>query len=59
MPLALVPIAITAPRFLAAAFNPVSLNACVFALAAVALLNAADLPSAGRCVRTQPSAEAP
>jgi hypothetical protein len=59
MPLALVPIAITSPHFLAAAFNPVSLNACVFALAAVALLNVANLPSAGRCVRTQPSAEAP
>ena len=58
MPLALLGVALTAPLFLVAAFNPVTLNACVFALAAVALLNAADLPSAGRCVRTPPG-EAP
>jgi hypothetical protein len=58
MPLALVSVALSAPGFLAAAFNPVTLNACVFALAAVALLNGADLPSARRCVRTPPR-EAP
>jgi hypothetical protein len=58
MPLALVSVAVSAPLFLVAAFNPVTLNVCVFALAAVALLNAADLPSAGRCVRTPPG-EAP
>jgi hypothetical protein len=58
MPLALIGVAMSAPRFLVAAFNPVTLNVCVFALAAVALLNAADLPSASRCVRT-PAREAP
>jgi hypothetical protein len=58
MPLALVGVSLNAPGFLVAAFNPVSLNVCVAAIAAVALLNAADLPTAGRCVRTPPR-EAP
>ena len=39
------------PRFLVAAFNPVTLNACVIALSTIALLSARDLPSASRCLR--------
>jgi len=55
MPLALLAVALQSPAFLTAAFNPVSLNAAVFALAAVCLLgDPDDLPSAARCVRTPP-----
>jgi hypothetical protein len=39
------------PRFLVSAFNPVTLNACVIALAAIALLSSRNLPSASRCRR--------
>ena len=39
------------PRFLVAAFNPVTLNGCVIALSTIALLSARDLPSASRCLR--------
>jgi hypothetical protein len=39
------------PRFLVAAFNPVTLNGCVIALSTIALLSARDLPSASRCRR--------
>jgi len=41
------------PRFLVSAFNPVTLNACVIALSAIALLSSRDLPSASRCRRRQ------
>jgi hypothetical protein len=51
MPLALVAVAIGSPGFLMAAFNPVSLNLGVFALAAIALIEGRDLPSARRCLR--------
>jgi uncharacterized membrane protein YphA (DoxX/SURF4 family) len=44
------------PRFLIAAFNPVSLNACIIALASIALITARDLPSASRCRRRRPDA---
>ncbi len=55
MPLAIIGVSIRSPGFLSAAFNPVSLNVSVGALAAVALLEGgAGLPSASRCVR-QPS----
>ena len=39
------------PRFIVAAFNPVTLNGCVIALSTIALLSARDLPSAARCRR--------
>jgi uncharacterized membrane protein YphA (DoxX/SURF4 family) len=39
------------PRFLTSAFNPVTLNGCVIALALIALLSSRDLPSAKRCRR--------
>jgi uncharacterized membrane protein YphA (DoxX/SURF4 family) len=48
---AIVLVAWFSPRFLAAAFNPVTLNGCVIALSAIALLSARDLPSASRCRR--------
>ncbi len=51
MPAAALAVALQSPRFLVAAFNPVSLNVAVFALAATALLSAPDLPSASRCAR--------
>ena len=54
MPLATMGVAITSPRFLTMAFNPVALNASIFALAAIAMLQSIDLPSARRCVRRMP-----
>jgi len=46
-------IAITAPTYLSAAFNPLTLNLAVAALAAIAIIFAGrDLPSATRCRRT-------
>lgn len=54
MPAATVGVMLSSPGFLVTAFNPVVLNLSVFALAAVALQAAADLPSAKRCVRQAP-----
>lgn len=51
---ATVSVTITSPQFLAAAFNPVSLNVLMVALALVGLLASRDLPSARRCLREQP-----
>jgi len=51
MILALVSVAIQAPGYLAAAFNPVTLNLAVVALATIALLSSRDLPTARRCKR--------
>ena len=53
MAAATVGVAATSPRYLIAAFNPVTLNLCVFALAWVALLTADDRPSAARCARSK------
>ena len=39
------------PRFLTYAFNPVTLNGCVLALATIALISSRDLPSSSRCHR--------
>jgi hypothetical protein len=50
-------VAANSPQFLAAAFNPVSLNVLMAALALVGLLASRDLPSARRCLRTQPEGE--
>lgn len=49
-------VAVASPRFLGAAFNPVSLNAIVIALAVIDLLTHAYAPSARRCARA-PRAE--
>lgn len=47
-------VAVTAPLFLTAAFNPVSLNVLMLALAFVGVLTSRDLPMARRCLRTPP-----
>jgi len=51
-------VAVNSPRFLAAAFNPVTLNLSVAALAAVGWVASAELPSARRCLRRKPTASA-
>jgi hypothetical protein len=51
MVLAIAGVAVHSPRFLTSAFNPVSLNALMFALALVGLLVSRDLPMARRCLR--------
>jgi hypothetical protein len=52
---ALVGVAATSPGMLVGAFNPVALNVAVGALAVVAWLMAADLPSAADCIRVRPA----
>ena len=54
MVMATVGVGLRSPAYLEAAFNPVSLNLAVAALALVDLLNLADLPSATRCLRSPP-----
>jgi len=44
-------VAVNSPRYLGAAFNPVSLNLAVACLAAIDLLVMGGLPSAARCLR--------
>jgi hypothetical protein len=51
MPLATLGVALASPRFLTATFNPIALNTAVFGLAAIALAELRDLPSAGHCIR--------
>lgn len=48
---ALAGVAFTAPVLLVAAFNPVSLNLSMIALAVIAYLTGVDLPSAAACLR--------
>jgi hypothetical protein len=55
MPIALVAVSVASPSTLAAAFNPVTLNVAVAALAITAWLTSADLPSASRCLRARPA----
>jgi hypothetical protein len=57
MVLALVPILFTAPGYLGAAFNPVTLNVAVFALAAIGWFSRYLLPSAANCLRKRPQKE--
>ena len=47
-------VALTSPAYLGGAFNPVTLNLAVGALAAIDLLTLDDIPSAGRCDRRAP-----
>jgi DoxX-like family len=54
---ATVTVAIMSPRYLGAAFNPITLNACVVALALVDLLVVGDAPSAAFCLRKPPPGE--
>jgi uncharacterized membrane protein YphA (DoxX/SURF4 family) len=44
-------VGITAPEYLTAAFNPLTLNLAVAALAMTALFSRRELPSASRCLR--------
>lgn len=53
--LALAGVAVTAPRYLGAPFNPVTLNLLVAALATIDYLVNRDLPTARRCLRRRPS----
>jgi uncharacterized membrane protein YphA (DoxX/SURF4 family) len=45
-------VAITAPAYLRAAFNPLTLNIALAALAAIAIIAGRDIPSAARCRRS-------
>ncbi|MEQ8211688.1 MAG: DoxX-like family protein [Lacipirellulaceae bacterium] len=51
MVVATVGVALNSPHFLHAAFNPVSLNVLMVALAVIGLLSMKDLPRANRCLR--------
>jgi uncharacterized membrane protein YphA (DoxX/SURF4 family) len=53
----LVGVAATSPGVFTSAFNPVVLNVAVAALAVVAWLTMADLPSATRCLRVRPDSD--
>lgn len=54
MLVATVGVALNSPHYLNAAFNPVSLNVLMIALAATGLLSMRDLPNSRRCLRRQP-----
>lgn len=57
MIVALLPLLFTAPEYLGAAFNPVTLNLAVCVLAVIGWLSRSDLPSAARCLRKRPHKE--
>jgi hypothetical protein len=57
MIIALAAIEVTAPEFLIAAFNPVTLNLSVIALSVIAYVGGVDIPSAHRCLRKPPERE--
>ena len=44
-------VAVSAPEYLSGAFNPVTLNISLAALAAIALLSKRDMPTAANCLR--------
>lgn len=50
-------VAVNSSQYLAAAFNPVSLNVLMIALAAVGLMTGLDLPSARNCLRRERKVE--
>jgi uncharacterized membrane protein YphA (DoxX/SURF4 family) len=50
-------VACNSPHYLGAAFNPVTLNVLMIALALVGLLASRDLPSARNCLRKQPKGD--
>lgn len=56
MIVATVAVALNSPGFLVAAFNPISLNLLLAAMACVGLAVGRDLPSARRCLRRPPEA---
>ncbi len=47
-------VVINSPQYLAAAFNPISLNVLMMAVAGIGLMTSRDLPSARRCLRQPP-----
>jgi hypothetical protein len=47
-------VAAMSPSYLAAAFNPVTLNLAMIALSLVGYIAAAEIPSASRCLRKSP-----
>ncbi len=51
---ALLAVAVRSPSYLTAAFNPVTLNLAVVALAAVGWISSRALPTASRCLRRPP-----
>jgi hypothetical protein len=51
MLLATIGVAVSSPRYLGAAFNPVSLNLAIACLATIDLMILKGLPSAARCRR--------
>lgn len=55
--LATLGVAITSPNYLTGAFNPLTLNLAVAALAVVGLLNGTYLPTASNCCRKSPESE--
>jgi hypothetical protein len=57
MLLATLGVAITSPSYLTGAFNPLTLNLAVAALAVVGLLNGTSLPTASNCLREPPEGE--
>jgi hypothetical protein len=54
MAVALAAVALQSPSYLAAAFNPVTLNVGMVLLSIAGYLSAAELPSASRCLRRPP-----
>jgi hypothetical protein len=54
----LVGVAVRSPEYLTAAFNPVTLNVCMIALAVVGLAVAKRVPTAARCLRKKPKEDA-
>jgi uncharacterized membrane protein YphA (DoxX/SURF4 family) len=56
MIVALISVAIPAPEYLVATFNPVTLNVLVIVLSAIGLIAGKDLPSARRCRRRKEDA---
>ena len=54
MIVALLGVVLTAPAFLTAAFNPVSLNTAMIALSLIGYFACVDLPFASRCLRHKP-----
>ena len=59
MVLATAVVAVKSPTYLTAAFNPVTLNLAVIALSIAGWLAARTLPSARRCLRTDPQRTQP
>lgn len=57
MVLATIGVVVNSPRYLGAAFNPISLNLLLTAVAVMGLIGMKDLPSAKRCLRKNPELE--